>query len=82
MKNALEGINSRITEAEGWIVELDHGMTGITAKKQNREKRMKKLRTLSEACGTIVNAQIFELEGTQKKSKRKSTRKYLRGLPP
>ena len=42
MKNTLEGINSRITEAEEWISELEDRMVEITAKEQNKEKRMKR----------------------------------------
>ena len=41
MNNALEGINSRITEAEEWINDLKDRMVEITAAEQNIEKRMK-----------------------------------------
>ena len=42
IKNTLEGINSRISEAEEWISELEDEMVGITAEKQNKVKRMKR----------------------------------------
>ena len=42
MNNTLERINSRITEAEGRINDLEDGMVEIIATKQNIEKRMKK----------------------------------------
>ena len=42
MNNILEGIHSRITEAEEWINDLEDRMVEITAVEQNREKRMKK----------------------------------------
>ena len=42
MKNTLEGINSRITEAEGQISDWEGRMVEITATKQNIKKRMKK----------------------------------------
>ena len=42
MKNTLEGINSRITEAEEWISDLDDRMVELTAVEQNKEKRMKR----------------------------------------
>ena len=42
MKTTLEGINSRITEAEEWISELEDKMVEITAREQNKEKRMKR----------------------------------------
>ena len=38
MKNTLEGINSRITEAEEQISELEDRMVEITAKEQNKEE--------------------------------------------
>ena len=42
MKNTLEGINSRITEAEEQINELEGRMVEITSAEQNKEKRMKR----------------------------------------
>ena len=42
MKNTLEGINSRITEAEERISELEDRMVKITAAEQNKEKRWKR----------------------------------------
>ena len=43
MNNTLEGINSKITEAEERISELEDRMVEITAKEQNKEKRMKRI---------------------------------------
>ena len=40
MKTTLEGINSRITEAEERIRDLEDGMVEFTAVEQNKEKRM------------------------------------------
>ena len=42
MKNTLEGINSRRTEAEERISELGDRVVEITAIKQNTERRMKR----------------------------------------
>ena len=42
MKNTLERINSRITEAEERIRDLEEKMVEITAMEQNKEKRMKR----------------------------------------
>ena len=36
IKNTLEGINSRVTEAEEWISELEDRMVEITAMKQRK----------------------------------------------
>ena len=41
IKNTLEGINSRISEAEGQIGELEDKMVEITFEEQNKVKRMK-----------------------------------------
>ena len=42
MNNTLQGINSRINEAEEWINDLKDRMVEITATAQNTEKRMKR----------------------------------------
>ena len=42
MNNILEGINSRITETEEQINDLEDRMVEIVAIEQNIEKRMKK----------------------------------------
>ena len=42
MNKTLEGINSRITEAEEWVSDLEDKMVEIIATKQNIKKRMKK----------------------------------------
>ena len=42
IKNILEGINTRITEAEDWISELEDRMVAITAAEQNKEKSMER----------------------------------------
>ena len=42
MKNTLEGINIRITEAEERISDLEDRMVGFTAVENNKEKRMKR----------------------------------------
>ena len=42
IKNTLEGINSRITEAEEQISDLEDRMVEFTAMEQNKEKKKKK----------------------------------------
>ena len=37
MKNTLEGINSRLTELEDWISELEDRILEITTSEQNTE---------------------------------------------
>ena len=43
IKNSLEGINSRITEAEEQISDLEVKIVQITTTEQNKEKRMKRI---------------------------------------
>ena len=42
IKNSLEGINSRITEAEEWKSDLEDRMVEFTAAEQNKEKKNEK----------------------------------------
>ena len=51
MKNTLEWINSRITEAEEWISDLENRMVEFTAAEQNKEKTMKKWRQPKRPLG-------------------------------
>ena len=43
-----------------------------------RKKESKEMRTTSETSGTMLNAPKFESQESQKKTKRKCMRKYLR----
>ena len=43
IKNSLEAINSRITEAEEQITDLEHKILEKTTTEQNKEKRMKRI---------------------------------------
>ena len=43
LKNSLEGINSRMTEAEEQISDLEDKIVEITTAEQNKEKRMKRI---------------------------------------
>ena len=42
VKNTIEGINTRITEAEEWISDLEDKKVEFTATEQNKKKRMKR----------------------------------------
>ena len=42
IKNSLEGINSRITEAKEWITDLEDKIVEITTAEQNKEKKKEK----------------------------------------
>ena len=77
MNNTLEGINSRITEAEEWINDQEDRMVPqITAPEQNIEKRIKRNEEIS---GTTLNTPTLALQGSQKqKRERKDLKKYLK----
>ena len=54
IKNILEGINSRITEAEERRSDLEDKIVEITAAEQNKEKRMKRIQdSLRDLWGEI-----------------------------
>ena len=71
IKNTLEGINSRVSEAEEWISELEDKMVEITSEEQNKVKRLKRtedsLRDLWDSI-KCTNIQIIGVpEGEEKK---------------
>ena len=69
IKNTLEGINTRITEAEDWISELEDRMVAITAAEQNKEKSMERNEdSLRDLWDNIKHTNI-QIKGSQKKMK-------------
>ena len=72
MNNTLDGIKSRITEAEEQINDLEDRMVEITGAKQNIEKRMKRnekrLRNLWDniKCTNICIIEVPEGEEREK----------------
>ena len=72
IKNALEGINSRITEAEERISDLEDKIVEIATAEQNKEKRMKRTEdSLRELWDNIkcTNIQIIEVPEEEEKKK-------------
>ena len=61
MNNKQERINSRITEAEEWINDLEDRMVEITATEQNTEKRMKRNKDSLRDLWDNLNAPTFSL---------------------
>ena len=51
IKNSLEGINSRLTEAEERISDLEDNIVEITTTEQNKEKRMKRIEEFQRLLG-------------------------------
>ena len=72
MKTTLEGINSRMTEAEEQISDLEDRIVEFTTAEQNKEKRMKRnedsLRDLWDSikCNNICIIGVPEEEERQK----------------
>ena len=82
MKNILEGINSRITEAEEQISDLEDRMVEFTATEQNKEKRRKRIEDrLRDLWDNIKrnNSRIIGVPEGEKR-KRKGLRKFLKRL--
>ena len=72
IKNSLEGINSRISEAEEQISEQEHKMVEITSEEQNKVKRMKSTKdSLRDLWDNIkcTNIQIIEVPEEEEKKK-------------
>ena len=78
MKNTLEGINSRITEAEERISDLEDRMVEITAAEQNQEKRMKRNEDSQRELWDIKHSNICIIGVPEGKRERKGLRKYLK----
>ena len=58
IKNTLEGISSRIIEAEEQISDLEDRMVEITAVEQNKEKKMKRNDSLRDPWDDIKYTDI------------------------
>ena len=59
IRNTLEATNSRITEAEDTISEVEHRMVEKNESERKKEKT-KEMRTISETSGTMLNAPTSE----------------------
>ena len=79
MKNTLQGINSRITEAEERISDLEGRMVEFTAMEQNKEKRMKRNEdSLRDLWDNIKCTNVHIIGVAEEKRERKDLRKYLK----
>ena len=66
-------------EAEDRISEVEDRMVEINESERKKLKWVKRMRTISETSGKMLNAPTFESQESQKKkTKRKTMRKYLR----
>ena len=81
VKNTLEGINSRITEAAERISDLEDSMLKFTAAEQNKEKRMKRNEdSIRDFWDNIKLNNIHIIGVPEEKRERKDPRKYLKTL--
>ena len=80
MKTTLEGINSRITEAEERISDLGNRMVEFTAVEQNKEKRMKINEDSLRDLWDNIKGNNIRIIGVPEGEDRKDQRKYLNRL--
>ena len=78
IKNSLEGINSRITEAEEQISDLEDKIVEITTTEQNKEKRMKRIEdSLRDLWENIKHTNILIIEVPEEEEKKKESEKIF-----
>ena len=81
IKISLEGIKSRITEAEEWIRDLEDKIVEIMTTEQNKEKRMKIIEDkLRDLWDNIRCTNIGIIGVPEEEEKRKGLRKYQKKL--
>ena len=72
IKNSLEGINSRITEAEERVSDLEDKIVAITITEQNKEKRMKRIEdSLTDLWDNIKHTNIRIIGVPEEEEKKK-----------
>ena len=78
IKNTLEGINNRITEAEERICELEDKMVEMIPRKQNKEKRMKRIEdSHRDLWDNIKRTNIRIIGGPEEEEKKKGSEKIF-----
>ena len=78
IKNSLEGINSRITEAEERISDLKDKIVEITTAEQNKEKTMKRIEdSLRDLWDNIKHTNIQIIGVPEEEEKKKGTEKIF-----
>ena len=78
IKNTLEGTNSRIMEAEYRISEVEDRMVEINEIERKKEKGIKRSDDNLRDLWDNVKHTTYESQESQKRTKRKTMRKYLR----
>ena len=80
IKNTLEGINSRISEAEEWISELEDKMVEITSEEQNKVKRMKRTEDSLRDLWYDIKCTNIRIIGVPEGKEKKVMKKFLKRL--
>ena len=73
MKNTLEGINSRITEAEEQISDLEDRMVEFTVTEQKKEKRMQRNEDSLRDLWDNIKHQHSHYRGPRRRRERERT---------
>ena len=77
IKNSLEGINSRITEAEKRVRDLEDKIAEVNTAEQNKEKRMKRIESsLRDFWDNIKHINILII-GVPEEEKKKGSEKIF-----
>ena len=78
IKNSLEGINSRKTEAKERISDLEDKIVEITTSEQNKDKRMKRTEdSLRDLWNNIKCTNIRIIGVPEEEEKKKETEKIF-----
>ena len=78
IKNSLEGINSRKTEAEEQISDLEDKIVELTTAEQNKENRMKRIENiLRDLWDNIKRTNIRIIGVPEEEQKKKGTEKIF-----
>ena len=80
MKNTLEGIGSRITEAAERISDLEDRMVEFTAAEQNKEKRKKRNEDSLRDLWDNIKCTNIRIIGVPEGEERNDPRKFLKRL--
>ena len=81
IKNSLEGINSRITEAEERISDLEDNIVEITTAEQNKWKGMKRIEdSLRDLWDNIKCTNIRIIGVPKEEEKKKRTEKIFQEI--
>ena len=77
IKNSLEGINNRITQAEEWISDLQDKIVETTTARQNKEKKVKRIEdSLRDLWDNIKHTNI-RIIGVPEEEQKKGTEKIF-----